>query len=66
MKEVKVRSVRKCGKADVYNMEVDDVHNYSVNNGIIVHNCDALRYFVKTMQIARRRDDYKSMWIMRS
>lgn len=40
------------GKADVYNMEVADNHNFAVNGGLIVHNCDAMRYFVKTMKIA--------------
>lgn len=33
------------GKQDVYNMEVEDRHNFSVNGGLIVHNCiDGLRY----------------------
>lgn len=37
----------------MYNMEVDDNHNFAVENGLIVHNCmDATRYFVKTMKIA--------------
>jgi hypothetical protein len=32
-------------KVDVYNMEVEKYHNFSVNNGLIIHNCiDALRY----------------------
>lgn len=32
------------GRADVYNMEVEDVHNYAIQGGLIVHNCEALRY----------------------
>lgn len=31
-------------------MEVDGLHNFSVNGGIIVHNCvDALRYYVNSL-----------------
>ena len=37
------------GFEDVYNMEVEDNHNYSIEGGLIVHNCmDATRYFVAT------------------
>ena len=47
---VKVKSIKKIGKADVYNMEVKNHHNFSVCGGFIVHNCmDALRYFVYTV-----------------
>lgn len=46
----KIKSIKKLSKQeDVYNMEVDKHHNYSVNGGIILHNCDALRYFCKTI-----------------
>lgn len=42
------------GYEDVYNMEVEDNHNFAVNGGLIVHNCmDSIRYFVKTMYIAK-------------
>ena len=35
---------------DVYNMEVMGTHNFSVNGGVIVHNCmDDIRYFVNTI-----------------
>ncbi|MDK1716621.1 hypothetical protein [Dellaglioa algida] len=36
---------------NVYNMEVEDHHNYSVDGGLIIHNCiDATRYaFEKDM-----------------
>ena len=53
-----VKSIRAIGKEDVYNMEVEDNHNFAVNGGIIVHNCmDSTRYFVKTMKIAVPRPD---------
>ncbi len=35
---------------DVYNMEVEKYHNFSINGGLIVHNCmDDFRYFVNTV-----------------
>ena len=49
----KVRKIEKCGKADVYNMEVDGTHCFAVNGGLVVHNCiDAVRYAM--MQEVRR------------
>ena len=42
---VKIKRIRYIGKQNVYNMEVKDYHNFSVNGGLIVHNCiDATRY----------------------
>lgn len=47
---VGIKKIRPCGKQPVYNMEVDEYHNFSVNGGIIVHNCmDAVRYFANTV-----------------
>ena len=41
-----VKSIKKVGKADVYNMEVEKYHNF-IANGIVVHNCiDAIRYIL--------------------
>jgi hypothetical protein len=34
----KVVSVEPCGFADVYNMEVDELHNYALDAGIVVKN----------------------------
>lgn len=43
--QVKVKSVKFIGYEDVYNMEVETHHNFSVNGGLIVHNCyDGLGY----------------------
>lgn len=39
-----VKSVRRVGVADAYNMEVEGVHNYAIQGGYIVHNCESLRY----------------------
>lgn len=47
---IPIRSIKSVGRQPVYNMEVDDLHNYSVNGGIVVHNCvDALRYYVNSL-----------------
>ena len=44
---IKIKSVKKAGKADVYNMEVEKHHNFAVNGGLIIHNCsDEERYFL--------------------
>lgn len=52
---VGIKAIRKLGKADVYNMEVDETHNFSVEGGLIVHNCmDAVRYFVRTRRLVKR------------
>lgn len=52
---VKIKSIKPIGKADVYNMEVKNHHNFSVCGGFIVHNCmDAVRYFAYTI-IRRER-----------
>lgn len=42
---VKIAKIEECGYEDVYNMEVNQTHNFSIESGLIVHNCrDAIRY----------------------
>lgn len=43
-KSSRVRRVRLVGREDVYNMEVDTHHNFAIQGGLIVHNCEAARY----------------------
>jgi hypothetical protein len=38
-------TIEPTGNADVYNLEVEDVHCFSINGGVVVHNCDSCRYF---------------------
>ncbi len=46
----RVASVEIIPNADVYNMEVSGTHCFSVNSGIIIHNCmDETRYLVNTV-----------------
>lgn len=49
----KVVSVEPYGFADIYNMEVEDTHNF-VANGVIAHNCEATAYLLCVMPIWNR------------
>lgn len=42
--------LKKIGKANVYNMEVENLHNY-IANGIVVHNC---RYIIMELALTGR------------
>lgn len=47
---VPIVSIHKAGTEPVYNMEVEKVHNFSANGGIVVHNCaDAIRYRINAL-----------------
>ena len=42
---VRLESMTKLKNEDVFNMEVEDNHNFVINDGLIVHNCiDSIRY----------------------
>lgn len=51
---VKVKRVTKLPeRQDVYNMEVENIHNFAVQGGVIVHNCyDSARYFLMERPIS--------------
>jgi len=44
---LKLLGLRAVGKRDVYNLEVEGEHEYFAN-GILVHNCDGIRYGLKS------------------
>ena len=47
---------------DVYTMEVIGTHTFSVNGGVIVHNCmDDIRYFVNTVLKNKQKKAYISI-----
>ena len=50
----KLTKVELVGKKPVYNIEVEGNHNYITSQGIVTHNCDAMRYFIKTKVNPRR------------
>lgn len=52
-KGVKIKSIKFSGYEDVYDMYVKNHHNFAVNGGIIVHNCDALRYALEKYMFVR-------------
>ena len=42
---MRIKSIKYAGKADVYNMEVEDTHDFVIQGGIVSHNCaDEARY----------------------
>lgn len=50
---LEIESIEYIGKHDVYNMEVEKYHNYSIDGGMILHNCDSIRYFCNTIMKKR-------------
>lgn len=57
---MKIRRISKAGKEPVYNMVVDEFHNYMIHGGIILKNCDALRYYCisRTMPTQAPTEEY--------
>lgn len=52
---MKVKQITPAGKADVFNMEVEDTHSFVIQGGVISHNCaDEVRYFCMSRPIAPR------------
>jgi len=49
-----VKQINYVGKADVYNMTVDDTHNFVIQGGVIAHNCDEIRYMCMMRPIPPR------------
>lgn len=63
LETVRVKSVKPVGKADVYNMEVDNHHNFMVDGGFFMHNCiDATRYaFSEDMKPVPNKTNYNAL-----
>jgi intein/homing endonuclease len=58
---VTVIAIEEDGYQDVYNLEVENDHNYTIENGIVTHNCiDSIRYGLERL-MKRRVIDY-SKW----
>jgi len=51
---MKVKAVRYSGKTDVYNMVVEDTHNFVIDGGVVSHNCDSMRYMCMSRPVAPR------------
>lgn len=54
---MKIVAKRYLGKRKVFNMEVEELHNYITAGGIVLHNCDMLRYYCvsRTMRAEAQR-----------
>ena len=60
-KSEKIKSIKFHSYQDVYNMEVENHHNYAVEGGFIIHNCiDALRYSVERFYNVRNKRNKKT------
>lgn len=45
-------------------MEVEDNHNFAIEDGLIVHNCmDSMRYFIQTMRAYEPYEEYKGAFL---
>ena len=63
LKFAKVKTIRYIGRQDVYNMEVKDHHNFSVNGGLIVHNSiDSVHYGLEDDMKDRKLKAAKSLY----
>ena len=55
----KVVSIKPIGIFPVYNMVVDEYHNYITANGVILKNCDALRYYCQHRPVSAKLPDMR-------
>ncbi len=54
-----VSHVRTAGRADVYCMNVEEVHNFAVQGGVIVQNCfDTTRYYTRRAGTVIRQERF--------
>ncbi len=42
---MKIKSIKKVPNEAVYNLTINKYHNYLTSSGLVLKNCDALRYF---------------------
>lgn len=49
---MKIKKITPSGTETVYNMTVEKHHNYLISGGIILKNCDALRYYCQSRFLA--------------
>lgn len=61
---MKIRTIRRAGRADVFNMEVEDTHDFVIQGGVISHNCaDEWRYMCMSRPVAPiLREEKKTPW----
>ena len=61
---MKIISIKPAGVEPVYNMTVDEHHNYLIAGGLILKNCDALRYYaqLRTLPAQQIDEDEEEEW----
>lgn len=52
---MKIKSITPAGREAVYNMTVDEFHNYIIKGGVVLKNCDAMRYFCITRTLGAQK-----------
>lgn len=61
----KIKSIKKIGKEPVYNITVEEYHNYLIKGNVLSKNCDSLRafciYWTHAPREERKKDD-KPKW----
>ena len=49
---MRVKSIKRAGRADVFNMEVEGTHDFVIQGGVVSHNCaDEVRYMCMSRPI---------------
>lgn len=62
---MRVARITPAGKADVFNMEVEDTHDFVIQGGVVAHNCaDEVRYFCMARPIKPRRSAAKDTFTL--
>lgn len=61
---MKIRTIRRAGRADVFNMEVEETHDFVIQGGVISHNCaDEWRYMCMSRPVAPiLREEKETPW----
>ena len=61
---MKIRTIRRAGRADVFNMEVEETHDFVIQGGVIAHNCaDEWRYMCMSRPVAPiLREEKETPW----
>ena len=54
---MKIKNIKYAGTEPVYDLYVDRYHNFVTQGGVVLHNCDSLRYFCVSRPLAAREID---------
>ena len=52
---MKIKAITPAGTEPVYNMTVEEHHNYLIHGGVVLKNCDAMRYYSVMRTLAAER-----------